>query len=304
MAPSDPSDRSGIDSKQSTERARAAATDFAENLLWRAMELAATAVIPAGLGPAVVRCLYVGRQVVIAARGVEDGRGFDLKISLPGLDLLEDSILPPGFELVAHVRIGQALPDPDGAVDIRPEIQIFKPWFDDVDVGSAAKPREASPQRRIRMVGPVEVSEPEPDPNDPWTTWIVVLGDSLIHNLAETLGHARTASANDLRSAILEHRLGPDHQPSRSASDTSVQEVCSTDSLQVELQPRESPRLTGVGKRPTADLSPLDGGNRETVAAQAQYPDGDMTFLGQNNKALQDWTREEPDHGGHDLPSA
>ncbi|MEV4539344.1 hypothetical protein AB0J82_36785 [Asanoa sp. NPDC049518] len=141
-------------------------------------------------GPAVVRGLYLSRQVVTAVRGMADGNGFDLKVSIPGVDLLDGVVLPSGFQLAAHVRLGHTLPlpDGDGGVDIRPEIQFFEPWCDAMDVAPIRQPGTATSP--LSAVARAQGIGPAPDSEDPWRVLLVLLGDDLIHNLARTLTSA------------------------------------------------------------------------------------------------------------------
>jgi hypothetical protein len=155
-----------------------------ESVFWSAAELAAvTSFTP--LGPILVRGLYLSRQVFAASEGIANGRGFNLKLSLPA-EVLNSSVLPPGLQLIASVRLGERLERPDGGVDTTAEIQIFKPWFDQVDVGEVREPQG----RRLPSWQGVTVERSEPAPSNPSLVWLDLLGDKAIHDLARTLSQA------------------------------------------------------------------------------------------------------------------
>jgi len=114
-----------------------------ESLGWRAAEIASLQLSP--LGPVVVRSLYLSRQALQAVRGVTEGEGFYLKVTVPGLAVLGDT---GPFELAAYVRLGQTRPDAEGGADIRPDIQFFEPWFEDLDVHAGPDAHRRPPARR------------------------------------------------------------------------------------------------------------------------------------------------------------
>jgi hypothetical protein len=270
-----PESEQGVDGFQEFTR------EAVKSLLWQAAELTAAAVAPVPVGPVVVRCLYLSRQMVVAARGVASGEGFDFKMNLPGLDLLNGSILPPGFELVARLRVGQAPPDRGSGLDIRPELQFFEQWFNDVDVANADEPRL---RRRIRIMGLVEISEPGPRPDDPWTVWLALLGDDLIHRLAATLDQAGHSSLDDVVRGLTKRRHPEQRRLLREAGASFDQTMCHTaptndevtagSTLNVEVT-RKTPSISMERVKATTSFSSYDDGIPERATGQkTNLPDG------------------------------
>jgi hypothetical protein len=147
-----------------------------ESSLWKVGEELADRLHP--VGPQVVRGLYLTKQIVEMLKGYRSGDGFYFKVSVPGLDL------PLGLELVFRIRLGFLDRDSAG-YGFSAEIQVFEPWFPDLNV----KHRLPDTAGKLgRGIPPTYTPAPRRD--DPWRVWLVLIGDGLILDLARTLADA------------------------------------------------------------------------------------------------------------------
>ncbi|MBL7260017.1 hypothetical protein [Paractinoplanes lichenicola] len=137
-------------------------------------------------GPQVVRGLYLAKQLVTVFSGLRSGDGFYLKFSVPDLDL------PAGLQVVFRLRLGYVGHHPEG-FGFRAEIQVFEPWFPDVDVK-----RDLPDTARRMASGIPPVHTPAQRTDDPWRVWLGLLGDDLIHHLASTLAAATHMSSHEV----------------------------------------------------------------------------------------------------------
>lgn len=158
-----------------------------ETLLWYTAEGLAATFVPGGAF--VMRGVYLTKQLYDVLTGLQSGRGFIFKMSVPGLNL------PWHLELVACVKIGP--PRGVASEGVQAEFQIFQPWLQQVDV-EAVHGEEATGQ-------PGHASPPAPV-TDPWRIWLSLLGEVLIRNLAWALSNATSMTLDDIREALLSQR--------------------------------------------------------------------------------------------------
>jgi hypothetical protein len=143
------------------------------------------------VGPQVVRGLYLTKQIVEMLKGYRSGDGFYFKVSVPGLDL------PLGLELVFRIRLGFLDRDSAG-YGFSAEIQVFEPWFPDLNV----KHRLPDTAGKLgRGIPPTYTPAPRRD--DPWRVWLVLIGDGLILDLARTLADATGTPVDELTARLL-----------------------------------------------------------------------------------------------------
>jgi DNA-binding CsgD family transcriptional regulator len=148
-----------------------------ENLLWKTADTAALQFTP--LGPAIVRNIYLSRQLRIAVMALRAGEGLIFKIAIPGFDLPSGDSLPPGLQFAAHVRLAG---DRDNVMSepwLRTEIQICEPWFGEDD---AEKADEASDPDHVPPAGTTT-----PRSAEPWRAWLSLIGTPLIRDLSRAL---------------------------------------------------------------------------------------------------------------------
>lgn len=169
------------------DRARESSCASVESLVWFVAESVALQFTP--LASVLVRALYVGKQVFTAFDGMAEGEGFNLKLSVPGLDLLDGGVLPPGFQLGVSVRLGERLERRDGGFDVNAEIQVFKPWFDQIDIGKVQAPLEVG-KSSGRFDLPTVVENTEQALPDPWAEWLALLGRRLVDDLPAVISQA------------------------------------------------------------------------------------------------------------------
>lgn len=177
--------------------------DFArsgfESLAWEAAVEVAETLVP--MGRPVVRTIYLAKQSVIVAQGLASGRGFYIKVNVPGLMRPQAELLPPGFEVITRFRVfdrSRAISEPT----VKVELQIFKPWFDNVDVTRVPDRTPGSTSRVVRFPGQTIYERADDNLSDPWRVWLNVIGDALITNLSEALATASGALAGDVRAAL------------------------------------------------------------------------------------------------------
>lgn len=200
--PEHPSEETAAPDDLLTRRAVHLVDTWLESAMWYTAEALSAQAGP--VGPMVVRLACLSRQLYIAARGLDNGAGFQFKISVPGLDLLPGAPVPDGWELVTRVRLG-ATARPASEAGVRSEIQIFQPWLHQVDVAAADRP----PALGV----PPAASEPPPGA-DPWAAWIALLGPAVMRDVSRALSVAVGRPVGDVRRADgpLEHgsRAAPD----------------------------------------------------------------------------------------------
>ncbi|WP_433294627.1 hypothetical protein ACQP2F_33590 [Actinoplanes sp. CA-030573] len=158
-----------------------------ETLLWHTAEGLAATFVPGGAF--VIRGVYLTKQLYSMLTGLQSGRGFMFKMSVPGLNL------PWHLELVACVKIGP--PHGVASEGVQAEFQIFQPWLQQVDV--EAVHGEETTGRTGHMSPPAPVT-------DPWRIWLSLLGEVLIRNLAWALSNATSMTLDDIREALLAQR--------------------------------------------------------------------------------------------------
>lgn len=181
-----------------------------ERLAWQAADTVSAGLSP--LGPVVVRGLYIGKQIVTMVQGTCNGDGFNLKVSIPGMDLpLED--LHAKLEILTRLRVGGQTSDrPDAGVHL--EAEFYEPPTGDGDVGSSHRPSASTARHGIL---PAPTAEYIP-PTDPWAVWLDLAGTRLIHNLSWALTYVAGLPAGTVETSI---RIGarPERLPENSAAD-------------------------------------------------------------------------------------
>lgn len=158
-----------------------------ETLLWRTAEGLAATFVPGGAF--VMRGVYLTKQLYDVLTGLQRGRGFMFKMSVPGLNL------PWHLELVTCVKIGS--PHGVASEGVQAEFQIFQPWLQQVDVEAVRGEEGTGWSGQASPPAPVA---------DPWRIWLSLLGEVLIRNLAWALSNATSMTLTDIRDALLSER--------------------------------------------------------------------------------------------------
>ncbi|MEU8607757.1 hypothetical protein AB0C29_07135 [Actinoplanes sp. NPDC048791] len=165
-----------------------------KSLAWQAVESASAALSP--LGPVVVRSLYIVNQIDTMIEGTRSGAGFDLKVSIPGLEFSIDE-LDAKLEVLARLHVGGP-PSGGPTAGTLLEVQFYEPPTGRGDVGPHLQTSDTSGRFGIPPVhtdgGTLE--------DDRWGAWLDLVGELLIRNLSWALTYVASLPAGTVLASI------------------------------------------------------------------------------------------------------